>query len=177
MAKRPDDLVCEAAVGLGRGLRAAGMPAGVDQELLLCAALAEIDVRRRERVHAAARAVFLSCPDDMLLFELLFDRFWRGLAVETGEQGVQHGESDPRMPGPQHGGASLPQFRSSSLGSHLLDGNPSRASQEIPSAGSEDDRHDCRRARRGPLAAYSPDDVAADRERLDYRRDELLAVR
>jgi len=177
MAKRPEDLVCEAAVGLGRGLRAAGLPASVDQELLLCAALAEVDVRRRAQVHAAARAVFLRSPDDALAFEFLFDRFWRGVALESGEQGIQHGESDPRMPGPQHGGASLPQFRSSSLGTHLLDGNPSRASQEIASAGSEESRRDGRRPRRGPLAAYSPDDVASDREPLDYRRDELLAVR
>src|SRR5215208_6585085 len=177
MAKRPEDLVCEAAVGLGRGLRAAGMPVSIDQELTLCAALAELDLRRGEHVYWAARAVFLHSPDDLPVFDALFVRFWNGVALEATAPGVQHGESDPRMPGPQHGGASLPQFRSSSLGSNVLDGQPTRASREIPSAGSDDTERRGRRERRGPLAAYSADDVAAERERLDYRRDELLAVK
>ena len=177
MTPGPEHLVCEAAVAFGRALRAAGVPAGVEQELLLCAALAEIDIRRRDQLHAAARAVFLDSPDHAVVFELLFDRFWRGLALEAPVQGIQHGESDPRMPGPQHGGASLPQFRSSSLGSHLVDGNPSRASREIPSAGSDDSERHGPRTHHGPLAAYSPDDTTPERERLEYRRDELLAVR
>src|SRR5215204_2678869 len=166
MAKRPEDLVCEAAVGLGRGLRAAGMRASIDQELALYAALAELDLRRGEQVYWAARAVFLHSPDDLPVFDALFVRFWNGEALEAPAPGVQHGESDPRMPGPQHGGESLPQFRSTSLGSHVLDGQPSRASREIPSTGSDDSDRRGRRDRRGPLAAYSPDDVAADRERL-----------
>lgn len=177
MARRPEDLVCEAAVALGRALRAAGMAVSIDQELALCAALAELDLRRGEQVYWAARAVFLHNPDDLPLFDALFVRFWNGMALEVQEGSVQHGESDPRMPGPQHGGASLPQFRSSSLGAHLLDGQPSRASQEIPSAGTDDGDRSGQRGRHGPLAAYSPDDVSAERERLDYRRDELLAVR
>ena len=177
MARRPEDLVSEAAVALGRGLRAAGMPVSIDQELALCAALAEVDLSRGEQVYWAARAVFLHSPDDAPLFDALFVRFWNGLTLEVDAPGVQHGESDPRMPGPQHGGASLPQFRSSSLGTHVLDGQPSRTSQEIPSAGSDDGDRRGRRERRGPLAAYSPDDVSAERERLDYRSDELLAVR
>src|SRR4029079_19025210 len=96
---------------LGHALRAAGLRTTVDDELTFCRALAEIDVRRRNDVYWAARAVFVSCPEDAATFDAVFERFWRGLKLIAGEVIAQHGESDPRMPGAQHGGASLPQFR------------------------------------------------------------------
>ena len=56
------DAVRAAAVALGRALRSAGMATGVEQDMLLCRALGEIDVRSRDQVYWAARSVFVGAP-------------------------------------------------------------------------------------------------------------------
>jgi hypothetical protein len=87
---------------------------------------------------------------------------------------VEHGETDPRMPGPQHGGDSLPQFRLEGRSGHLLDGNTSQAAQEIPTAGAQEPGPG---ERRGVLAAYSPEEIETKPQSLEYERSELDAVR
>jgi uncharacterized protein with von Willebrand factor type A (vWA) domain len=91
--------------------------------------------------------------------------------------GVQHGESDPRMPGPQHGGEALPSFRLEGRSSTLVDGEPRRATQEVPSAAGEEDRRSPDRERRGVLAAYSPDEVLDEPDALGYAAEEIAAMR
>ena len=123
----------------------------------------------------AARACFLRGPHEEPAFERVFDRFWKGQSL-SGPRGpvAEHGETDPRMPGPQHGGESLPQFRLEGRSGHLLDGGVSRAGQEIPTAGAQEPGQG---RRRGVLAAYSPEEIQTDPRPLDYERDELEAVR
>ena len=174
--KRPEHAVIAAAVALGRALREAGVSSTVDAEMVFCRALAELDIRRREHVYWAARASLVHRPDDVPAFERIFSRFWEGLAP-GGSDGAQHGESDPRMPGPQHGGDSLPQYRQEGRSSHLLDGHATRASQELPSAGTEDAGARDGRERRGLLAAYSPEDILAPADSFRYAQEELAAVR
>lgn len=171
----PERAVTDAVVALGRALRSAGLAVGVDQELVLLRALGEVDVRERERVYWAARASFLHGPHEIPAFDRVFARFWEGLSLEVpGEAIAEHGESDPRMPGPQHGGESLPQFRLEGRSSTLLDGGTARATREIPTAAGQE-AGDGRR--RGVLAAYSPQEAHTESEPLSYRRDELVAVR
>ena len=167
--------VTDAVVALGRALRAEGLCTTVDQELALSRALASIDIDDREQVRWAARACFLRGPHEGPTFERVFDRFWNGQRL-NGPSGpiVEHGETDPRMPGPQHGGESLPQFRLEGRSGHLLDGGSSRAAQEIPTAGAQEPGLG---KRRGVLAAYSPERIETDVRRLTYERDELEAVR
>jgi len=177
MAKAPEHVVCDAVVALGRGLRAAGLSTSVDAELVLCRALAELDLRRRAHVYWAARSALVRHRDDVAAFDAVFERFWAGRPPVIGEAMTEHAESDPRMPGPQHGGDSLPQYRSEGRSSQLVDGRPSKASHEIPTAGSDEaDKRDEREAR-GVLAAYSPAEVLGDPEPLRYADQELLAVR
>ena len=172
--QQPELATLHAAVALGRALREAGVPASVDRELLFCRTLAEVDPRSREHVRWAARASFVSGPEHVALFERLFARFWAGERLTLEEARAEHGESDPRMPGPQHGGESLPQHRTELGSGHLLGGASSRASREIPTApGHEEGRGQ----RRGALAAYSPDESAEAPEPLGFRDDELAAVR
>jgi uncharacterized protein len=175
--RRPEELVTAAAVSLGRALRDAGLRTTVDAELTFCRALAEVDMRRRPRVYWAARASFVRSPDETAAFDRVFDRFWRGLEPAAGTARAEHGESDPRMPGPQHGGESLPEFRAHGRSSELLDGEPSRATRDIPGAGTQEDERRGLRDRRGVLAAYSPDEVIAAGEELRYEPAELAAVR
>ena len=141
----------DAVVALARGLRSEGIATTVDQELALAKGLAAIDIREREQVRWAARACFLRGPHEEGTFERVFDRFWKGQSL-SGPHGpvAEHGETDPRMPGPQHGGESLPQFRLEGRSGHLLDGGLSRAGQEIPTAGGAGARarSSARRARR-----------------------------
>ncbi len=171
----PEGAVVAAVVALGRAARRAGLGVSIDQELALCRALAEVDLRSRRQVYWAARACFLHGPEEADAFDGLFERFWLGLSLEaTGRTQVQHGETDPRMPGPQHGGESLPQFRLEGRSSSLLEGGSSRASREIPSSAG---RRPGRGRRQGVLAAYSPEDVLTKREDLGFGPDELSAIR
>ena len=149
--------VADAVVALARALRAEGVASTVDQELALSQALATIDLRDREQVRWAARACFLRGPQEAAAFERVFERFWRGQRL-SGPQGpvAEHSETDPRMPGPQHGGESLPQFRLEGRSGHLLDGGASRAAQETPTAGAQEPGEG---RRRGVLAAYSPEEI------------------
>jgi uncharacterized protein with von Willebrand factor type A (vWA) domain len=165
----------EAAVALARALRARGLIAGVDRELVLCRALAEVDVRRRDRVYWAARAAFVTRPGEVAAFDSVFDRFWDGLPLDGSRGRAEHGESDPRMTGPQHGGESLPQFRTQGRSQPLVDGPGGvRSEQEIPSRPGDDSSGG---RRHGALAAYSPQDAEEEPRALDYARDELAAVR
>ncbi|HSD22747.1 MAG TPA: VWA domain-containing protein [Solirubrobacterales bacterium] len=165
----------DAVIALGRALRAEGIPTTVDQELALSRALASIDIGDREQVRWAARACFLRGPHEGPAFERVFDRFWKGQRL-SGPPGprAEHGETDPRLPGPQHGGESLPQFRLEGRSGHLLDGGASRAAQEIPTAGAQEPGQG---RRHGVLAAYSPEEIATEMRRLAYEPAELDAVR
>jgi uncharacterized protein len=171
--RAPERPVVDAVVALGRALRATGVAVSVDEEILLCRALAEVDLRDRTRVYWAARAALLSRREEAAMFDSLFERFWAGLALEL-LRGAEHGESDPRMPGPQHGGESLPQFRLEGRSSQLVGGQPTRASHEIPTAAGERTGEG---RRHGVLAAYSPEEVLTERRPIDYREEELAALR
>ena len=177
MTKRPEHIVADAAVALGRGLREAGLRTTVDAELALCGALGQLDLRRREHVYWAARCTLVHHREDVAAFDAVFDRFWAGLPPVPGTAMAEHAEGDPRMPSPQHGGDSLPQFRTEGRSSQLIDGERNRASHEIPSAGSEDAAKRDDREARGVLAAYSPAEVLESPEPLRFADQELAAVR
>lgn len=170
----PEAAALRASVALGRALREAGVPAGVDREVLFCQTLAEVDPRCRDQVRWAARCSLVTGPEQVPAFERLFARFWEGEALTLDEVAAEHGESDPRLPGPQHGGDSLPQLRTELRSGHLLGGESSRAAREIPSAPGEEHG---RGERRGVLAAYSPEESVSRPERLDFDPEELAAVR
>jgi len=177
MTKRPEHVVSDAVVALGRGLREAGVAATVDGELALCRALGELDLRRREHVYWAGRCTLVHRREHVPVYDIVFDRLWSGHAPSAAPGPVEAAESDPRMPGPQHGGDSLPQYRSEGRSSQLVDGERTRASHEIPSAGSDDARRRSDREARGVLAAYSAAEVLDEAEPLRYAEQELLAVR
>jgi uncharacterized protein len=80
------------------------------------------------------------------------------------------------MPGAQHGGMSLPQFRLEGRSAHLLDGAAARAVRDVQTAGGDPSgERDGRR--RGVLAAYSPEDVKGGEPPAAYDEAELQALR
>lgn len=171
----PEAAAVKSVVALGRGLRSQGLAVCVEQELLVCRALAELDVRRREHVYWAARSAFVARPEELAAFDAAFERFWHGLSPVALDAVAEYSESDPRMAGPQHGGESLPSYRQEGRSGHLLDGHARRATREIPSA--MPDPESGLRERRGALAAYSPEEIEAPPETLDFQRHELAAIR
>ena len=177
MTERPEHVVADAAVALGRSLRDAGLPTSVDAEIVLCGALGELDLRSREHVYWAGRCTLVRHREHIPVYDAVFERFWAGRPPADGVTTAEAAESDPRMPGPQHGGESLPQFRTEGRSSQLLDGERTRASREIPSAGSDDAADRDARDARGILAAYSPAEQLGEDERLDFADQELVAVR
>lgn len=170
----PDAAVLSAAVAFARALRGFGLTASVDAELNFIRALAEVDLSARKELYWAASATFLHSPDERPVFDALFERFWDGQQLEMPDRGAEHGDSDPRMGGPNHGGESLPQFRQEGKSSAPVDGPQNRATREIPTAEGEDAAS---HQQRGILAAYSPAEALQERTPLQYKHDELAAVR
>ena len=171
------DAVPPAVAAFGCALRHAGLGCCTEHDVVLCRALGEVDVRERAQVYWAARSVFVRDPEQVVPFDALFDRFWRGLELEAAPGIVSAGESDPRMPATQHGGESTPQFRMDGRSSHLLDGDPTRATREIPAAPGEDPTRPKERTRRGLLASYSPEEVLPEPSPFGWEAEELAAVR
>lgn len=161
-------------VALGRALRGAGIRAGVDSAHLFCRALGELSIRDRDEVYWAARATMLRERDQLAAFDAIFERFWEGRELLPTRRGGEHGESDPRMTGPQHGGESMPQFRSGGRASQLVDGGLTQAAREVPSAGG---REEGEGMRRGAMAAWSAEDVRLGVKPQPYEPSELRAVR
>ena len=170
----PETAAIDAVVALGRALRERGLRVSVDEEILLCQALGEIDIRSHDHVYWAARACFVDRPEEISTFDSVFRRFWSGGSLEPAGSMAEHGETDPRMAGPQRGGDSLPQFRLEGQSGSLLGGQPSKASREIPAAPGQE-RGEGRRP--GVLAAYSPEHVLSDERALSYEEAEIAAVR
>jgi uncharacterized protein with von Willebrand factor type A (vWA) domain len=170
----PDQAILAAAVALARALRGLGMSVSVDSELVFFSALAELDVREQSDVYWAAHATFVHAPDERRLFDSIFERFWAGFPMALPQRGAEHGESDPRASGPQHGGEALPQFQQDGKSRAPIDGERQRGTREIPTAEGEDGSSN---QQRGVLAAWSPREIESEPERLHYAHDELAALR
>lgn len=171
----PDQAILAAAVALARALREEGLSVSVDSELVFFSALAELDVREQSDVYWAAHAVFVHTPDERRIFDAIFERFWAGDPLSVAERGAEHGESDERMGGAQHGGEALPQFRHEGKARAAVDGGEKqRATREIPSA--EGDKG-ADNQQRGMLAAWSDRETASDQQRLEYNQQELTELR
>jgi len=169
-----DQAIMSAAVGLGRALRECGLSASVDAEHTFLRSLAEIDVRDRTQVFWAGHAAFVHSPDELAVYEVIFERFWDGQALIYAERGSEHGESDARMQGSHHGGEALPQFGGEAREKAPLDGNNQRAHQDIPTAEGDTGTSN---QEQGILAAWSDEEILSQRENLDYQENELLALR
>lgn len=169
-----DSAVARASAALGRSLRERGLAAGVDDEILLCRAVALIDPSSHDELYRACRGIFVRSPREIAAFDYVFERLWAGMPLETVESSPEHGEADQRMLGAQLGGDALPSFRSGGQAGGFIGGESRRAMHEVPGTGGEERGA---RRRRGILAAYSNQDFLTDHERLEYRSEELRAVR
>ena len=170
----PDQAILAAAVALARALRNYGMSASVDSELVFFRALAEVDVRNRDELYWAARATLVHNPEERVVFDTVFERFWEGQVLIPPRRGAEHGESDPRGQSSQHGGEALPQFKHEGDSRAALDGEKNRATRDIPSAEGEVGGAG---QQKGILAAWSSTDTLSERARLQYQEDELAALR
>ncbi|MGH7388437.1 MAG: vWA domain-containing protein [Candidatus Rokuibacteriota bacterium] len=75
-----------AMIRFGARLRAAGLPVALGQVTDGVRALDHIDLADREELRLALRAVFVSRPEELPLFDGAFDQFWR--AAADGEQAL-----------------------------------------------------------------------------------------
>lgn len=79
----------------GRLLRGAGLGVSLGQTLDFARALEWVDLGDREQVFHAARSFLVNRHEDLRLFEILFDRFWRR------ESGDPLRSAGPPRPGPR----------------------------------------------------------------------------
>ena len=170
----PDVQILQAAVAFARSLRSYGLNASVDSELVFIRTLTEVDVRVRSQVYWAAHATFVHSPDERPVFDSIFERWWEGRELLLEGRGSEHGESDARSFATSESGEALPQFRQEGTEKKpAADGAPAKATRDISADTDEGAPHD----QRGILAAYSPAEQLAQKEKLDYGEDEMMAVR
>jgi len=172
--RAPEQAILAAAVAFARALREQGMTVSVDSELVFFSALAELDVRQESEVYWAAHATFVHTPTERAAFDNIFERFWAGDPLTVGKRGAEHGESDARMGGAQHGGEALPQFRHEGKAASPTDGEKQHATRDIPSAEGDQGASN---HQRGILAAWSERETESDKQRLQYDTEELAALR
>ena len=137
---------------LGRMLRQAGVAVSPDQIADLMAALDLVDLSRREQAFYAARAVLVKRHSDLAVFELIFDRFLRGLA----------GEPEPGRARQRRMPASRAEVRHLERAG-LLAAKPAQRPEEV-------DLVD-----RG--GTYSPEELIRQRDFAEMSEEELDAVR
>ena len=65
------------SVGFGRALRAAGLPVDLAAAIDFARALSLVDLASRVQVRDAGAAVFVRRRDDRVVYDRVFDRFWR----------------------------------------------------------------------------------------------------
>jgi uncharacterized protein with von Willebrand factor type A (vWA) domain len=175
VADRPaEEAIMLAAVQFARALRTHGLPTSVDSENVFLRALTHIDVRSASAVYWAGHATFVKSPDQIETYRVIFERFWEGRPLIPRVRGSEHGESDPRMGGSHHGGEALPQFGGKGQEKVALDGDRSRAHQDLPNADGEDAMSN---QQVGILVAWSATEELTERDRMRYQHDELTALR
>jgi uncharacterized protein with von Willebrand factor type A (vWA) domain len=93
------------AVGFGRALRAAGLSVDLGAAVDYARSLTLVEVGDREQVRAAGEAIFVRRRDDRLVYNAVFDRWWRQRrrrhagefqppALPTEEGADEEGEGD-----------------------------------------------------------------------------------
>ena len=73
----------ENVVVFGRLLRDAGLPLAPDQTRRFARALAWVDVGDRDQVFHAARSLLITRQEDLRLFAVIFELFWRAHSEGT----------------------------------------------------------------------------------------------
>jgi uncharacterized protein with von Willebrand factor type A (vWA) domain len=170
----PEEAIMLAAVQFARALRNYGLCTSVDSENVYLRALSEIDVRSGYELYWAGHATFVKSPDQIEIYRVVFERFWEGRPLVPHARGSEHGESDARMGGSHHGGEALPQFGGKGKEKVALDGERSRAHQDLPTADGEDAMSN---QQVGILVAWSATEELTERDRMRYQQDELSALR
>lgn len=174
-ADRPtDELIVRTAVAFSRALRLYGLQTSVDSEHVFLRALAEIDMSNANSMYWAGFAAFVKSPDQIETYQVVFDRLWRGYPLVPGGRGSEHGESDARMNGSHHGGEALPQFGGKGTEKVALDGDRTKAHQDLPNADGEDAASN---QKEGILVAWSATEDLTHEEAMKYQQDELSALR
>ena len=78
-----------------RLLRLVGVPATPDQLVDLVQALPLLDLRRREEVKDAARAMLVTSREQVTLFDSAFDLFWQAWTTDDQPASAQHIQKAP----------------------------------------------------------------------------------
>ncbi len=88
------------AVGFGRALRRAGLAVDVGAAVDFTRTLELVDLGDRDQVHAAGAAVFVRRKDDLEVYDAVFERYWRAVALAPDEGELDLGEVVAEEPGP-----------------------------------------------------------------------------
>jgi len=84
----PEDLVNRIATGFVRQLRAAGLAVPVGSAIMFVKALGLVGVDRRAAVYWSGRATLVRNPEDIPVFDRVFEAYWRGRVEPPAEEPV-----------------------------------------------------------------------------------------
>ncbi len=99
----PSGRLAENVTTFVRALRAAGLPVGTGAALTAVAAVRAGSLERRDDVRAALSAVLVARREEIVVFEQVFDLFWRRrgfLDEAAGAPAGPRGEAEPAKPRP-----------------------------------------------------------------------------
>lgn len=82
------------AVRFASAIRAAGLKADLDAVIGFARALGQIDLASPDDVRAAGAAFFVDRPEERLLYDAAFERFWRSPPTRDEMPEVSHGGAD-----------------------------------------------------------------------------------
>jgi len=137
----------------GRVLRAAGIPVSPDQSRSFTQALVWVDLGSRDQVFHTARSLLVHRQEDLALFEVIFNRFWRqqgGASSRGGMKAPWPRERPPRQPRP----VEVISF---------VGGKPGSEASEVDVADKS--------------GTFSPHEVLQRKDFSDMTDEELMAVR
>ncbi len=137
-----------------RLLRLVGVPATPDQLVDLVHALPLLDLRRREEVKDAARAMLVTSREQAALFDGAFDLFWQAWTTDDQPIGA---ENVQKTPPPEGDSETVNQERE-------------RTSEAAPGADKKDEPES------ETLAAYSAEEILRHKDFAEMTEEEVHSV-
>ncbi|HYN49090.1 MAG TPA: VWA domain-containing protein [Candidatus Nanopelagicales bacterium] len=122
------------AVLFTRALRSAGVPTDLGGALDFARALTLVDIGDRTQVHAAGSTIFCRRHADLLVYDVVFDQFWRRHVARIAPLAPTEGARRERAKEPN--GAAAPE----STAERRSERHRGRSEQAEPSSEGEDDR-------------------------------------
>jgi uncharacterized protein len=144
-------------LAFGRLLRRLGIEVHPGRMLDVAEALQHMDIRVRDEVYHACRALLVHRYEDLAIFDRAFDAFWSDRRTKV----LRHSESETATPVEQNFSSVLQQHRSALQDQHTESQEPGDSSESAPQ----------------PFPAWSDTAALATKDFAEYTVEEMAIAR